>query len=94
MWIKRFMCSSSGDPVAKLFFNPQIQESLKSLTGLNYAKVFRTKQKGQKSRPPKYVFMTDKQLKEAQTKANAKANALLQMPPVMSERIDDPAIIR
>ena len=81
MLIKRLMSSSKGDPVAKLFFNSQIQESLKSLTGLNYEKVFRVSRRGQRVRPPQFVFMTDKQLKVAQIDAKKRAMKLLQMPP-------------
>ena len=81
--------SSSSDPVAKLFFNPQVQESLKSLTGMNYEKIFRVSRRGQKVKAPEYVFMTDDQLQKAQTTARQKAEKLLQMPPVMSERKSD-----
>ena len=85
--------SASSDPVAKIFFNPQVQESLKSLTGLNFEKVFKVARSGKRFNPPNYVFMTDKQLKEAQEEARQKALKLLQMPPVMSVRKDNVKIL-
>lgn len=83
-----------------LFFKPQVQDILKSLTGLNYEKIFRVSRIGARFNPPSYVFMTDKQLKEAQKEAKENALKRLQMPPVLSQRKDqvqildkDPAIV-
>ena len=99
---QRFMCTSvSGkDPIAKMFFNAQVQETLKSLTGLNYEKVFRVSKRGQKPDPPSYAFMTEKELKKVREEIKQKALNLLQMPPVMSERREeikkleyDPALV-
>jgi len=85
------MCTSTSgkDPIAKVFFNPQVQETLKWLTGLNYEKVFRVSKRGQKPDPPTYAFMTEKELKKAREDIKQKALNLLQMPPVMSERRED-----
>merc|ERR1712083_33466 len=87
----RFMCTSTSgkDPIAKVFFNPQVQETLKWLTGLSYEKVFRVSKRGQKPDPPTYAFMTEKELKKAREDIKQKALNLLQMPPVMSERRED-----
>jgi len=92
--------AASSDPIAKAFFNPQVQETLKSLTGLNYEKIFRVSRLGQRLDPPSYSFMTDEELKEARREIKVKALKMLQMPPVMSERKDevkvlehDPAIV-
>ncbi len=84
---KRLMGTSS-DPIAKLFFDPKVQQTLKILTGMKYDKIFRVSRLGKKLDPPSYTFMTDKELKRAQEEAKAKATQLLQMPPVMSERKD------
>ena len=81
--------AASSDPIAKAFFNPQVQETLKSLTGLNYEKIFRVSRLGQRLDPPSYSFMTDEELKEARREIKVKALKMLQMPPVMSERKDE-----
>ena len=89
----RLMSSNASDPVAKLFFNPQVQDMLKTLTGLNYEKVFKVARTGKRFNPPSYTFMTEKELKQAQAEAKAKAMKLLQMPPVLSEQKDDVKVL-
>ena len=91
---KNFMSTAaSGDPIAKVFFNPRVQQTLKSLTGLNYEKIFRVSKKGQKLDPPSYQFMTEKELKQAQEEIRVKALKMLQMPPVMSERKEEVKVL-
>ena len=97
---QRLMSTNTGDLIAKAFFSDPVQKTLKSLTGLNYEKIFRVTKKGQKLDPPSYTFMTDKELKEAKEKIRLKAEKMLQMPPVMSERKEnyivhehDPALV-
>ena len=90
MILKRFFSSSSNDPVAKLFFNPKMQESLKSLTVVTPEKILRPHRFGSRVRKnPNYVFLTTKQLQEAQKEAREKATKMTQMPPVMSARSND-----
>ena len=90
MILKRFFSSSTNDPVSKLFFNPKMQESLKSLTGVNPEKVLRPHRFGSRVRKnPNYVFLTTKQLQEAQKEARELTTKMIQMPPVMSERSND-----
>lgn len=97
IFFKRFLCQNvvagGNDKIAKTFFDSRIQETLKSLTGLNYSKVFRIAKSGKNIKPPTYVFMTEKQLQEARQEAREKALKLLQMPPVMSARKDNVEII-
>ena len=92
--------AASKDPKASMFFNSKVQETLKSLTGLNYEKIFRVSKMGKKTNSPTYAFMTEKEVQKSKVEAREKALKLLQMPPVMSERKDklkvldkDPAII-
>ena len=73
----------------KLFFDPQIQETLKSLMSVHYEKLFKVSKRGQKVTPPTYVFMTEEQLKKARIEAKSKAEKLLQIPPMLDERTDD-----
>ena len=90
MILKRLFSSSSNDPVAKLFFNPKMQESLKSLTVVTPEKTLRPHRFGSRVRKnPNYVFLTTKQLQEAQKEAREKATKMTQMPPVMSARSND-----
>jgi len=91
---KHFMSTTgSGDPIAKAFFNPRVQQTLKSLTGLNYEKIFRVSKTGQKLDPPSYQFMTDKELRQAKEEIRVKALKMLQMPPVMSERKEEVKVL-
>ena len=80
---------SSSDPIGKLFFNPQVQETLTALTGCKHEKIFRLQKKARRTEKPRYQFMTDEQLKKAQQFVDDNAKALLQMPPVMSERSNE-----
>ncbi|CAL1679384.1 unnamed protein product [Lasius platythorax] len=75
------------DP-APLFFNKYVQSYLKTLTTVDYTKVFRSRNDGHKLKPPEYKFLTDEQLYEAKQIAKNKAKRYLQMPPVVRQRSD------
>lgn len=79
--------STERDP-ALFFFDKETQEILKTLTTVNYEKVFRIRQDGHKLKPPQYKFLTDEELQEARKAAERKANKYLQMPPVVKQRLD------
>lgn len=81
----------SKDP-GPLFFTKEIYFGLKKLTRVDYDKVFRTRKFGQPIQRPIYKFMTDEQLKQEMVKADAKAQKLLQMPPVVKIRKDEPKV--
>jgi hypothetical protein len=68
------------------FFSSPVQSHLIRLTGMDYDRIFRVAKLGQSITAPKYQFLTDQELKEAQDKANQTAKMLLEMPPVMNER--------
>ena len=69
-----------------VFFSSPVQSHLIRLTGIDYDRIFRVAKLGQRITAPKYQFLTDQELKEAQAKAQQTATMLLQMPPVMDER--------
>ncbi|KAG0703012.1 28S ribosomal protein S22, mitochondrial [Chionoecetes opilio] len=73
------------DP-APLFFDTNVQDILKRVTGRNYNKIFRRRFDENKLKPPKYEFLTEGQLNEQMEEARKKAEALLQMPPVVRQR--------
>lgn len=70
----------------ELFFSATVQAHLSRLTGMDYNRIFRVEKLGQPITAPKYQFLTDQELKEAQNQAEKSAKKLLQMPPVMNER--------
>lgn len=80
------------DPVerdpAPFFFNKEVQACLKTLTTVDYNKVFRNRKDGHKLKPPQYKFLTDEQLEEATKAARLRAEKYLQMPPVVKQRLD------
>ncbi|KAK8400020.1 hypothetical protein O3P69_003011 [Scylla paramamosain] len=73
------------DP-APLFFDPNVQEILKRVTGRNYDKIFRRRYDEKRLSPPKYEFLTDEELGELREEMEKKAETLLQMPPVVKQR--------
>ncbi|XP_053729869.1 28S ribosomal protein S22, mitochondrial [Synchiropus splendidus] len=82
----RWLCAatpSTGDPKPQ-FTDPDVQEILTRITGLDLQKVFRPKK--QELKPPTYKLMTDEQLKQAVELAKEEARKLLRMPPVLPER--------
>ena len=48
-----------------IFFDQEVQNLLKRLTGLNYDKVFRARKLGKDPKRPIYQFMTEAELEEA-----------------------------
>ncbi|XP_062843855.1 28S ribosomal protein S22, mitochondrial [Trichomycterus rosablanca] len=84
---KRLFCSTFDKPESvkkREFTDPEVQDILTRITGLDLYKVFRPVK--QELKPPKYKLMTDHQLKEAVYKAEEHAQTLLEMPPVLPER--------
>ncbi|XP_071639587.1 small ribosomal subunit protein mS22 [Temnothorax longispinosus] len=83
------------DPVerdpAPFFFNEEVQACLRTLTGVDYSKVLRTRRDGHKLKPPEYKFLTDEELEEATKAARRRAEKFLQMPPVVKQRLDPSA---
>ncbi|KAJ8918388.1 hypothetical protein NQ315_008084 [Exocentrus adspersus] len=70
---------------APFFFDQRIQTLLKTLTRVDFAKVFRKRKLGaSKVSDPEYKFMTDEELQESIKKAARRANKLLQIPPAVS----------
>lgn len=76
------------DP-APLFFDKEVQAWLRTLTTVDYKKVLRTRKDGHQIVSPRYKFMTDEQLQQATKAAHKRAEAYLQMPPVVKQRSDD-----
>nr|XP_055051556.1 28S ribosomal protein S22, mitochondrial [Misgurnus anguillicaudatus] len=86
---RRPLCVSTQDntsvnvPQTK-FTDPEVQDILTKITGLDLQKVFRPLK--QLLTPPKYKLMTDAEIEEAVHKAEMQAELLLKMPPVLPER--------
>jgi len=86
------LCSTSsinrydGKDPAPYFFNPQVQDILKNVTGMNFEKIFRRKKEGKELKVPKYEFLTEEELHEKLEDARIKAEKLLQMPPILKVR--------
>lgn len=93
-FVRGMSSSKNGsDPLSATFFQPSVQACLQRLTGLDYSKVFRVARKGQDVSAPTYVFMTDRELAQAQAETLRKARRKLHMPPVMSERSTKPEVL-
>ncbi|KAG7212700.1 hypothetical protein KM043_012975 [Ampulex compressa] len=78
----------TSERITSLFFDKNVQKYLKVLTRSDSARVFRVRRDGRPPVPPRYEFMTDKQLQVAQAKAKKTQEMLLQMPPVVKARDD------
>ncbi|KAL0973386.1 hypothetical protein UPYG_G00202780 [Umbra pygmaea] len=87
---RRMLCTapsdgSSPDAHSKhRFMDPEVQDILTRITGLDLDKVFRPIK--QELKPPTYKLMTDAQLEKATQLAREEARRLLKMPPVLPER--------
>lgn len=90
--MRNFTDPIERDP-APLFFNKEVQECLKTLTTVDYNKVFRRRKDGRKLQPPQYKFLTDEELEEATKAAKRRAEKYLQMPPVVKQRVDSSATL-
>lgn len=84
--------ATERDP-APLFFDEEVQACLKTLTTLNYKKIFRTRMDGHRNEPPQYKFLTDEQLREAREAARKKAEEYLEMPPVVKRREEKATVL-
>lgn len=74
------------DPADK-FLNSEVQAALKTLTRVDYTRVFKKRKLGDRQLEiPRYQFMTTEELQEATNTAHKKAEELLQMPPVVQIR--------
>ncbi|XP_064642007.1 small ribosomal subunit protein mS22-like [Lineus longissimus] len=75
--------------IEEAFLDERVQTILHQITGLDIKKVMHPRQLPMK--PPKYLLLTDEQLKEIQDDATARAAEKLQMPPVLKacEPIDE-----
>lgn len=80
------------DP-APLFFNQEVQQLLKTLTRVDYNKVFRTIKLGQRIDAPEYRFVTNAELDALMAESKKKAEERLQMPPVVKKRTEINEII-
>ncbi|XP_073530533.1 small ribosomal subunit protein mS22 [Phyllobates terribilis] len=78
----RRLCAAA--PGSSRFSDPEVQDILRKMTGLNLQKVFQPIT--QVSRPPTYKLMTQQQYDEALQKAVVAAQQYLEMPPMPSER--------
>lgn len=75
-----------NDPT-KAFLDNEVQNLLKTLTRKDLSKVYKRRKLGQKHlEQPVYKFMTDSELQQALAETNAKADEILQMPPVLPVR--------
>lgn len=70
-----------------MFFNHTVQYLLKTLTRVDFTKVFRKRKLGAKRlEDPQYKFMTDEELQKSLEEAQERANQMLQIPPVVPVR--------
>ncbi|XP_012527439.1 28S ribosomal protein S22, mitochondrial [Monomorium pharaonis] len=85
------------DPVerdpALFFFKEEVQTCLRTLTAVDYNKVFRNRKDGHKLEPPQLKFLTDEELQKAIEAAKRRAEKYLQMPPVVKTRVDQTALL-
>ncbi|XP_070761336.1 small ribosomal subunit protein mS22 isoform X2 [Enoplosus armatus] len=79
----RTLCTLSHNAKPQ-FTDPDVQDILTRITGLDLQKVFRPIK--QELKPPTYKLMTDDQLEQAAELAKEQAKKLLQMPPILQER--------
>lgn len=81
-----FTLGRNGDP-APIYFHPEVQSLLKTLTRIDLSKVYRKRKLGgRKLALPTYKFVTNEELQELVEDANERVNEVLQMPPVLKQR--------
>jgi len=83
--------SSDRDP-GTYFIRKDVQELLTALTGFDLTKIFRIKNNKNFDRIV-YKYLTDKQLKEEQDQTRERSREKLQMPPVLSEAVENIEIL-
>jgi len=76
-----------------VFYDSEVQGLLKSLTGLNQQKIFRTRNVGKNIERSVYQFVTEEELKDMQKEFKQKAEQKIQMPPVMDERVSNSRVL-
>ncbi|XP_043260361.1 28S ribosomal protein S22, mitochondrial [Colletes gigas] len=76
------------DDPAPLFFNSDVQKLLRKLTRVSSERAFRNRKEGHMLLPPKFKFMTDEGLQQAQDEIQTKLDLILQIPPVVKARSD------
>lgn len=69
-----------------MFFDPEVQEIMMSITRPSVEKILRRRHLGQKLETPVYKFMTTEEYEQAMAKAKVEALKLLQMPPIIKQR--------
>jgi len=79
-------CTTSVPKKEVLFFQDEVQNILKSLTGCNTEKVFRPRKEGKETKRSVYQFVTAEELEQLQKEYVKKAEMKLQMPPVLDQR--------
>lgn len=78
--------------IGKVFMRDTVQNLLSEITRYRPERVFRRRQVG-RLKSPKLIFMSDEQLEKAKEEAYSHARARIQMPPVMSAKTAEPAIL-
>nr|XP_033327336.1 28S ribosomal protein S22, mitochondrial [Megalopta genalis] len=95
--IRRF-CSTISEAEAqpdprKIFFHVDVQLLLKTLTRVDYEKVFQPRKVGKPLKNSIMKFLTTEQLKEYERRTDSKAFIRLQMPPVVEAQEDTVKLI-
>ncbi|KAK9295252.1 hypothetical protein QLX08_010391 [Tetragonisca angustula] len=80
------------DP-GSFFFDQHVQKLLKTLTRIDYEKIFATRRDETPLKIPQFKFMTDEELAKAREEIGKKANRRLQMPPVVKIRPKEPKVL-
>jgi len=80
-------CSTVARKKQTVFYEGEVQQILKTLTGCNVQKVFRARKEGMETKRSVYQFVTQEELDQLQEEYLKKADMKLQMPPVMEERV-------
>ncbi|KAK1116504.1 hypothetical protein K0M31_018968 [Melipona bicolor] len=75
------------------FFDQHVQKLLKTLTRVDYEKIFATRRDETPLKLPEFKFMTDEELAEAREEIGKKANRRIQMPPVVKIRSKEPKVL-
>ncbi|KAG7175433.1 28S ribosomal protein S22-like, partial [Homarus americanus] len=83
--VKCMLSKPDVDP-APVFFDKNVQEILKRVTGCNFNAVFRRRYDEKPLSPPRYEFLTEEELQERMEEAKGVVEKILQMPPVLKER--------
>lgn len=88
MIFKRAFSSNIG----QVFINENVQKLLKDMTRYDETKIF-GRRVVRKLKTPRFMFMTDEQMKKAKESAYERVEAKLQMPPVLPADDSEPEVI-